>query len=279
MSLKSIIAVASGEAEDAAVIGLSGALAARFGAHVRVTPAFPDPAADLAYYGSTLRRGAAEKVAAGIAASERAAQERLESLARDVVAQQRLPAGAICVDKRDLQPAIALASASVLADVLVFGAAAARSAALGGLFAEALLALRAPCLLASSDRLVFGTAAVAWDGSTQAGRALRAALPLLGAASKVIVLHNADDVGGHADPADLDDVKSYLAQHGAADVSVRIVRGENVAATLLSAAKAEGCELLVAGAYGRARLFEWMLGGTTRALVHAHEGPHILLAH
>jgi hypothetical protein len=36
---------------------------------------------------------------------------------------------------------------------------------------------------------------------------------------------------------------------------------------------------LVAGAYGRPRLFEIILGGTTRSLTHAPEGPSLLLAH
>jgi hypothetical protein len=35
----------------------------------------------------------------------------------------------------------------------------------------------------------------------------------------------------------------------------------------------------VAGGYGRPRLFELVLGGTSRALVAAAEAPHILFAH
>ena len=39
------------------------------------------------------------------------------------------------------------------------------------------------------------------------------------------------------------------------------------------------CGLLVAGAYGRPRLYELALGGTTHALVNAEDRLHLLLAH
>jgi nucleotide-binding universal stress UspA family protein len=35
----------------------------------------------------------------------------------------------------------------------------------------------------------------------------------------------------------------------------------------------------VSGAYGRPRLYEMVLGGTTRSLVQAEQAPHLLLAH
>jgi nucleotide-binding universal stress UspA family protein len=277
MSCKAIVVVASGEAEDASVLSATAKLAARFAAHVRVVPAFPDPAAGLVYYGASLRRAPTDELSERVRASERETQERIESIARDAASRAGLDAASVVVEKRELQPAVALPPAAVLADLLTFGAAAARGP-LAGLFAETLISTRAPCLLVRSAEWRFGAAAIAWDGSAQAGRAVRAAMPLLQAASRVIVLRNADDQGLEvgADPGRLIE---YLARHGVANASARELRGERVAASLLAAARADQSELLVAGAYGRPRLYEMVLGGTTRALVNAPDAPHVLLAH
>jgi nucleotide-binding universal stress UspA family protein len=283
VALKSIIVVASGEREDAETITAAAKLAARLKAHVRVVPAFPDPAADLIYFGTALRTS--PEAAERIEASEREAQARVEAAAKQAAAGEGLSADpqasapSIIVDKRPLQPAVALARAAVLADLIVFGAAAARSPILAGLFAEMLLATRAPTLLLKGQPPSGGPVALAWDGSVQAGRAARAALPLLQAASGVLVLRNIDDETAEAAPGDMERLETYLAQHGVANIAKREIRGANVAASLLEAAKADKCELLVAGAYGRPRLFEMVLGGTTRTLVNDEAGPSLLFAH
>lgn len=272
MTLNSILVVASGEESDAEVIGAAGKLAARFGAQVSVMPAFPDPAADLMYYGAALQTVA--EAGDRIIASERAAQERLESLGRDVAAEERVT---IRVEKRALVPAVALSPAAMLADLVLFAGAAVRSA-LGSLFAETLLSTKAPVLLTKGAPFAGGPAAIAWDGSGQAARAIRAAMPLLKLASGVLVLCNVDDEAG-AGASSQERLRAYLTLHGVENVALREIRGARVADSLLLAARADKCELLVAGAYGRSRLFELVLGGTTRALVHAADAPNLLLAH
>jgi len=283
MALKSIVVVASGEREDAQTIGAAAKLAARFQAHVRVVPAFPDPAADLVYYGTALRTS--PEAAERIEASERDAQARVEAAAKQAAAREglsadpRATAPSIVVEKRALQPAVALAPAAVLADLVIFGAAAARSPVLSGLFAETLLSTRAPTLLIRGAPPAGGPVALAWDGSAQAGRAARAALPILQAASGVLVLRNMDDETAEAEAGTMARLETYLTQQGVTNIAKRELHGANVAASLLAAAKADNCELLVAGAYGRPRLFEMVLGGTTRALVNTEAGPSVLFAH
>lgn len=273
MTLKSIVVVACGDASDVEAIDAAGTLAKRFSAEVGVIPAFPDPAADFVYYGAALQSGA--EAGERILASERVAQERLESLVRDAAARHGAAFG---VEKRSLMPAVALAPAATLADLVIFAGAAAR-AALGPLFAETLLSTRAPVLLSKGAPFSGGPVAIAWDGSTQAARAMRAAMPLLQAAKGVLLLRNVDDESEEADASGPEQMRKYLTLHGVKDVALRDVRGARVAESLLSAARADNCEILVAGAYGRPRLFEVVLGGTTRALVHAPGGPNILLAH
>ncbi len=283
MSLKSIVVVAAGESGDGEVLSSSAKLAKRFNAHVRVVPAFPDTAANFVYYGTSLH--ASPEVAERISASERDTQERLESTARQAAEREGLSIDArgavssLVVEKRALHPAVALAPAAVLADLVVFGEDAARAPAMAGLFAETLLSTRAPTLLFKGAPLAGGPIAVAWDGSAQSGRAARAALPLLQAASGVLIMRNVDDETTEAEAGAMSQLEVFLTQHGVANIAARELRGANVATSLLEAARADKCELLVAGAYGRPRLFEMVLGGTTRALVNAKGAPNLLLAH
>jgi len=278
MNMKTIVAVASGDEADAQLLSVAAKLAAHFRAHVRVAPAFSDPAADLVFYGTTLGHAAPDMLER-VNASLREAQERLESLGRDVSAAQRLEAGALVVEKRALQPTEALASTAVLADAIAFSGAAVRTPVVGGMFAEALIGMRAPCLVVNGPGYAFEAAAIAWDGSAQAGRAVRAAMPLLKAASRVVVLQNTDDRGLDPDDASSERLTDYLARNGVANIATRALQGSSVAASLLAGAQSENCELLVAGGYGRPRLYELALGGTTRALVNAERAPHLLLAH
>jgi nucleotide-binding universal stress UspA family protein len=276
--MRSIIALASGDDSDAPLLSVTAKLAAHFDGRLRVQPAFSDPAADLVFYGTTFGH-ATPAMLERVNASLKEAQAKLESLGRDVAAAQRLPDGALIVEERALQPAEALATAAVLADLVAFGGLAARSPLVAGIFAEALIGMRAPCLVVNGPRYGFDAVAIAWDGSVQAGRAVRAALPLIKAASRVVVLQNADDSGLDPDDAAVASLTSYLELHGAANISTRTVRGSAVAPSLLAGAQSEQCELLVAGGYGRPRLYELALGGTTRSLVNAENAPHLFLAH
>jgi nucleotide-binding universal stress UspA family protein len=278
MAFRSIIAVASGESEDAQVFAVAARFAVRFGAHLQILPAFPDPAADLVSYGAALKRGAKGPAAERVAASERERQQSIEALATEAAAREGLAKQALTVDQRALQPVVALAPAAMLADLVLLGAGGARGS-LAGLFAETLISHRAPCLLIKSGDFAFGPAAVAWDGSAQAARALKGALPLLQKASRVFVLHNTEDTNQDPEAANSAQLIAYLRLHDVTNVETREARGERVAPSLLAAARAEGCELLVAGAYGRPRLYELVLGGTTRALADAAGPPHVLLAH
>lgn len=270
--MKSIVAVADGCPGDEALLNAAASLAQRFGARLRVIPAFPDPAAGLVAYGVALGRDAG---AAGerIAEGERKEQQRLEALAREAVLRAGVDQNALLVEQRALQPAIAAAEAAVLADVMVFEARAARGP-LSGLFAEMLLNARAP-MLAVRGPLSFGPAAIAWDGSPQAGRAVRAATPLLRQATGVHVLRNLDDAAA----IDVERLKGYLAAHGVAKINVREVRGGDVAGSLLAEATNAGAEVIVAGGYGRPRLYELVLGGATRGFLAAERGPNLFLAH
>lgn len=169
-----------------------------------------------------------------------------------------------------------------LADIVVVGHS---SASLGGVvagpFGEALMEAKAPVLVARGETPAAGRpAAVAWDGSLQAARAVRAAIPLLREASKVAILQDPDELdvsaGARGDPARLE---RYLRTRGVATDRTIEARGRHVGQALLQAAGDFDAAMLVAGAYGHSRLGEALFGGATRAMLSPKTGPHLVLSH
>jgi len=275
MAYRSIVFVAAGDGADRATLDNMAVFAARFGAGLRVVPAFADTAANYLAFGATMKRDAANAAAEALRRIEQEAQARLEEMAR---AAGGAAGVRVEVEERALQPGVAVAKASVLADLVVFSGQSVAGSVCAGLFAETLLDTRAPVLLARKS----GTAkriAIAWDGSVEAGRAVRAALPMLQQSEDVLILSNGDDIGATAVITEQEKLEVYLARHSVTNVRAETTTGRSVAASLLDAAQRNRCDVLVSGAYGRPRLYEWILGGTTRALVSAGDGPSLLLAH
>lgn len=283
MAYKSIVAVASGQDSDRQVFSAAARLASQFAGHARVVPAYPDPAADFIAYGAALE-GVSGAILERVRESERAEQQQLESRLSEAAARagvlygSKAEGASIDAAERALMPSSAIAEAAVLADLVMVAGDAARGS-LSGAFAEVLLEARAPILVVNDDQFSLGAVAVAWDGSPQAGRAARAAMPLLAAADEVVIVQNVSDLGDGSKAAVSDAFAAYLGRHGVKRVRRLGVEGDNVAQSLLRGAHEAGCSLLIAGAYGRPRLYELALGGTTRALVHAKDRLHLFLAH
>lgn len=121
-------------------------------------------------------------------------------------------------------------------------------------------------------------ALVAWDGSVEATRAVAAALPLLRSARRTTVLGVGEP--GHDGPQEdaCTGLASWLGRHGIAARIVLGVTGDDVAASLLSAAADSGAGLLVMGGYGHARLREFILGGVSATILRTTTLP-VLFAH
>lgn len=124
----------------------------------------------------------------------------------------------------------------------------------------------------SPDRVL-----VAWNGSGEAAGAVKAALPLLKRAGKVLVLDGERTGLPGLSPPPLP-LRAWLERHGVTVEWQRFDKGANVGRALLEAARDFEAELLVMGAWGRSRLSELALGGATRhVLDHAH--LPLLMAH
>jgi nucleotide-binding universal stress UspA family protein len=119
-----------------------------------------------------------------------------------------------------------------------------------------------------------GRALVAWNGSREAGEALRAAVPLLQRAASVTLIGVDRPSGG----ASIADAAAYLSRHGIEPEIVEEASEGKVSDTILARARAIGAAYVVLGAFGLPRTVEALLGGVTDALLHDSELP-LLLAH
>lgn len=118
---------------------------------------------------------------------------------------------------------------------------------------------------------------IGWNGSPEAIRAVRAALPLLRHARQVVVL-----CGAVRDPYMINwdppfDLSAYLRRH-AVDHQLVPCRepDERAGGVLLGQAEKLEADLLVMGAYGRNRFSEWMFGGATREVLHGARLPVLM---
>lgn len=112
------------------------------------------------------------------------------------------------------------------------------------------------------------TIVIAWKDTPQARRANASALPVLAGARKVVIAGVGEEAPGKA----LDDVASWLASH-AIKAETLHVKGKNAGKEILKTAENLDAGLIVAGAYGRSRLREFILGGVTRDLLFKSATP------
>jgi nucleotide-binding universal stress UspA family protein len=116
-----------------------------------------------------------------------------------------------------------------------------------------------------------GRVLVAWNGSREAARAVKDALPFLVAAEAVVVAG-----AGVQAATGLDAAVALLKRHGAPATAKQIEPAAGPGATLLGSAESERADLLVMGAYGHSRLRELVLGGATREVLRDARIPVLL---
>ncbi len=279
----SILAITAGADDDEAVIAVAADVARRnvgslltVDVFAEATPALALPTAGTVAAAAALRASLADDI--------RTMRAGVAELVRKHTCAGSAHSGAVLVRLAERSDSAweGLMRELPLADLVVLGQS--RASAFGswsGPLGESLMSAKAPVLVARGPAPIFGQpAAIAWDGSLEAGHAVRAAVPLLQDASEVFILQHLDDAntgpGSQAEPARL---QAYLSAHGVTAGRLRETRGRRVGHALLEAARDVGAALLVAGAYGHSRIGEALWGGATRTLLHAEEGPHLFVAH
>jgi nucleotide-binding universal stress UspA family protein len=113
----------------------------------------------------------------------------------------------------------------------------------------------------------------AWNGSREAARALKDAMPFLAEATRVTLL----GIGESRGPG-LAEVAAMLGRHEITASTLQQDEDEDVGAILRRTAAERSCDLLVMGAYGHSRMRELILGGATRDMLRQAALPVLLSA-
>ena len=118
---------------------------------------------------------------------------------------------------------------------------------------------------------------IAWNGSTEQARTIAFAMPLLVRSERVTVL---TIPGGAAVPGPSGDlVTQTLKRNGIpATHLVGELAGRSTGETILATCEAQGCDLLVKGAYTQSRLRQLIFGGATSHILANAKLP-VLMAH
>jgi nucleotide-binding universal stress UspA family protein len=167
------------------------------------------------------------------------------------------------------------------ADLLVLGeaTAGAEGGAPAGFVESVILQSGTPAIVVPHPHrqaTIGERALVAWNGSVQAARALKAALPILQRSASVDVVSWARQAP--TAPFSGLDLERWLERHGIrARMHLRAPAGD-IAVELRDAALQLGCDVLVMGCYGHSRIREQVFGGVTRALLARLPVP-LLMAH
>ena len=118
---------------------------------------------------------------------------------------------------------------------------------------------------------------IAWNGSTEQARAIAFAMPLLQRAERVTVL---TIPGGAAVPGpSAEQVTRSLQRNGIPATLLTVeLGGRSTGETILATAEAQGCDLLIKGAYTQSRLRQLIFGGATSHIL-ANAMLPVFMAH
>ena len=164
-----------------------------------------------------------------------------------------------------------LARSSALADLMVLSSASGdkNNTTPISILGDVVLGTNIPVVVQPDSVKKFdvaGPALVAWNGSFEAGNALRGAVPLLKLASEVHIVVVEEDKDHDLPPLD---ASEYLSRHGiGSKIHDLEAKNSSVQDVLLSSVATMGASYLVMGAYGHSRAREFLLGGVTRSLFH-----------
>lgn len=289
MSIKSIVAPVRGDGKGESVLGLALAIGTKFNAHIDVLHVHAKPE-DMIPYGVPLTSAFKKTImdaASNLATQE---EERLRKLFDEYCEShnvEAVPADAetFPVDHLSLswseqagKQADVIRRVGRFCDLIVVPRPDSETA-LGvntlnaALFdVRKLTAVAPPQGVSDTGRHI----AIAWNGSTEAARAINWSIPLLINAETVSILSAPDpDSPDSSVPA----VRRYLQLHGVETQLREFKIGRhNIGEPLLAEVKNAGADMLVMGAFGSIKRRELVLGGVTEYVVEHSELP-VLMAH
>jgi nucleotide-binding universal stress UspA family protein len=121
---------------------------------------------------------------------------------------------------------------------------------------------------------------IAWKDGREITRAVAEAMPFLVHAEQTTVAFVTDAAGSEEVPmGTMNRIATHLSHHGVKP-GLRTLDGAagSVVDLLLEEAQLLSADLIVAGAYGRSRFKQWLVGGSTREFLRISPIP-LLMAH
>jgi nucleotide-binding universal stress UspA family protein len=286
--IKTILVPSTGSDLDDAVFTTALAVARRFEAHldflhVRLDAAAIAVAMTTDGGGPAILGGLTERLEEGADQREAAAKQRFDEFCRrEGLASRDMPsaepgpsAGWRC--EVGLEPAWVTEHGRG-ADLIVAGRPGDGDGLVSETIEAALLDGGRPLLIPSAAPMtaIPDTIVIAWKPTREAAHAVTAAMPLLAAATEIVILTVAEDEAVAS--AENGPLMAGLRWHGFRVSAHHLPPGESGAADTMLAAARERNALLVMGGYGHNRLRQWIFGGFTRRVLSAADVP-VLIAH
>ena len=286
MSIAKILVPVRGDGKGENVLAHAAAVARRHNAHIEAVHCRARPQ-DMIPYGVAVPPALRKQLEAQVVELANAEEASLEALFRDLMGRLGLeliesgtpprdrPSAGWCEEQGKQMDVIKRHGR--LAD-LVAVAKPDRDRNLGvNTLKAALFNTGRPVLVCppadTAPQVLGGRIAIAWNGSTEAARAVALALPLIQAADEIIILDGG--TGDHG--ASGDELLRYLEIRGVEARREAISGGDNPGQAILAAAAAAGADLLVMGAYSHSREHESVFGGATQHVVDRTTMPVVMV--
>jgi nucleotide-binding universal stress UspA family protein len=276
MSIKNILAVIGDAAGSRATLQTALQVGGYLNAHVDALHVRPDPVAALPLVGEAMSGAMVDEM---MVVAEREADSRAKAAAA-MFNELNAAAGARATWLEDtgIEEQV-VAVRACRADLILLGRPTRENETAALMTLNAALMQSGRAVLAApptgSPASSFKRIAVFWNGSTEATRAITAALPFLTAAEQVCVLRVEEEEWF----APTEDLEAFLRHHGVKTaVSKVLPRQGRTGTALLSATAESGADMMVMGAYTRSKLRQLILGSVTGHVMQNATLP-VLLCH
>ena len=198
-----------------------------------------------------------------------------ESQGYEIIKNPRSTPGAVWQEKVG-SPDKLLSILGPVSDLIVVSRPQAKGGEIARLFMQAALlnSARPVLVLPQSGNPVIGKRiSIAWNQSTEAARAITAAMPLLRLAEQVSIITCGSERGVGPKSTQL---ATYLRFWGVKAERIR-AHGSDNASAIIKAYKETRSDLLVMGAYSRSRLRQRVFGGVTDFMLNKANIPVLML--
>ena len=117
------------------------------------------------------------------------------------------------------------------------------------------------------------TALLGWSPTREAARAAHDAMPLLAGGSVTILTAHGADEGAAALATAKEMALAYDRRGIKADIVERVGGDISIGDTLLNEAYERGCDLIVTGAFGHSKLYDFVIGAVTTRMLESMTAP------